>query len=76
MIVISPLLIGLLIGVACYSNKINDFGLLLLFLSGIGGLVIGILFLKWVLKGNNAEFIAGANASRDIDDAVKDKMQK
>lgn len=77
MIVISPLVIGLFIGIICYSNKTDEFGLLMLFLSGITGLVIGILLLKWVLKGNNAEFIAGTNASRDIDDAVRhDKRQQ
>ena len=70
-IVIPFLLIGMFIGVFCYSNRRDVVGLILLILFSIGGLLAGMLVLRWFSKGNRAEYIAGTNASRDIDDIVR-----
>jgi hypothetical protein len=64
-------LIGLLIGIFCYANRTDFIGLILLFLFCVGGLIAGLLVLKWFSKGDRANYIAGTNSSRDIDDMIK-----
>ena len=63
--------VGLFIGIFCYANKTDWIGLTLLFVFSVGSLVIGIVVLRWFLKGNRMSYIAGTNASRDIDDIIK-----
>ncbi len=74
--IIPFLIIGLLIGVFCYANKTDVIGLMLLILFSVGGLTTGIFVLRWFLKNNRMQYIASANASRDIDDIVHNDKKK
>ncbi len=75
-IVISPLLIGLFIGIVIYANKTDDVGFFVGILFVIIGLVVGVKLAMWARKsqGSATEFNARVNASPDIDEIIrKDK---
>ena len=72
-IVLSPLLIGLFIGVIVYANKTDSIGLFIGSAISVTGLVTGILLALWARKksGSAVEFNSRINASPDIDEMIK-----
>ncbi len=72
-IVLSPLLIGLFIGIVIYANKTDGVGLIIGLIATLTGLVLGILLATWARKksGSATEFNSRINASPDIDEAIK-----
>ena len=76
-IVISPLLIGLFIGLVVYANKTDDVGFIIGVSIALIGLFLGIKLALWARKkqGSATEFNARINASPDIDEIIKkDKL--
>ncbi len=76
-IVLSPLLIGLFIGIVIYANKTDNVGLIIGIVVTIIGLIAGILLALWARKksGSALEFNTRINASPDIDEMIKkDKL--
>lgn len=72
-IVISPLLIGLFIGIVVYANKTNAIGLIIGIAITLIGLFAGIKLALWARKkqGSATAFNARINASPDIDEILK-----
>lgn len=72
-IVLSPLLIGLFIGVIVYANKTDSVGLFIGSAVSLTGLITGILLALWARKksGSATEFNSLINASPDIDEIIK-----
>jgi len=72
-IVLSPLLIGLFIGIVIYANKTDNVGLIIGVVVTFAGLITGILLALWARKnsGSAVEFNARVNASPDIDEIIK-----
>jgi hypothetical protein len=72
-IVLSPLLIGLFIGIVIYANKTDNVGLIIGGGVTFTGLIAGILLALWARKnsGSAVEFNARVNASPDIDEIIK-----
>lgn len=78
-IVLSPLLIGLFIGIVFYVNKTDNIGLIIGIVVTLTGLIAGILLTLWARKksGSAVEFNARINASSDIDEIIrKDKSNQ
>ncbi len=67
-IMLSPTIIGALLGVIAYANLSSPMGLTVGIALTIIGLIIGIVWATQVVKkGSASEFISRVNASPDLD---------
>jgi hypothetical protein len=73
-IVLSPTLIGVVIGLIIYGNYPNFRGFIASVAFSCVGLVIGIIWATRIWKRvGTTNFIARVNASPDIDEAVRER---